>query len=398
MNSTNADQSLNFAYIAQGELFHHTNGVKKQIVSQFGQEIIDRAARTQQLQSWKNEGNDGNALMAGRSLWGGNSADLSGVHVRIVSVTTGDEQGRVLYALGTNKITGLLDYTVANDREVRLFHKSDFRLVDIARHPAENRLAASVAFGDGTASIATMNSDGRRMQTVTEGDSADLAPAWVPNQDNVIVYQSSGVARNTQGLVAGFSPFRIEELNLKTGALMTLADNPQFDFLNPHKDARGNLYCIRRPYQTGGRGAGVGTTLTDIVMFPFRLLRTLFDYLNYQSMMYSRKPLTNAGGPNQEQDVKQLYLWGRKIEVEKALRSAKRNDDTPAIVPKNWELVRIGSDGEQTTLAAHVASFDISAEGQIVYSNGNGVFTLQSNGKSKRIAKHRFIERVFALG
>ena len=397
MNSTADVSNLNFAYVSQGELFHHTNGVKKQIVSQFGQEIVDRAARTQQMQNWKTQGQDGNAMLAGRSLWGGNSADASGVKVSIVSATAGDEQGRLLYALGTNKITGLLDYTVADDREVRLFHKSDFRLIDIVRHPQENWLAASLANGDGTASIATMHTDGRRLRRVTEGDSADLAPAWVPNQENVIVFQSSGVARDAQGYVARFSPFRIEELNLKTGALMTLADNPQFDYLNPRKDAHGNLYCIRRPYQSSGVGSGVGTTLTDIVMFPFRLLRMIFDFLNYQSMMYSRQPLSSAGGSKQQRDPEELYLWGRKIEVDKALRNAKRNDDTPAIVPKTWELVRIGSDGSEEVLAKHVASFDISAEGAIIYSNGNGVFTLQSNGKPKRIAKHRFIEKVFAI-
>ncbi|MGB1253438.1 MAG: hypothetical protein ACPG8W_22685, partial [Candidatus Promineifilaceae bacterium] len=79
------------------------------------------------------------------------------------------------------------------------------------------------------------------------------------------------------------------------------------------------------------------------------------------------------------------------------LRSAKRNDDAPAIVPKSWELIQVGSDGEQSVLAKHVVSFDISAEGQIIYSNGNGVFTLQTNGRSQRIAKHRFIEKVFAI-
>ncbi|MGB1252017.1 MAG: hypothetical protein ACPG8W_15475, partial [Candidatus Promineifilaceae bacterium] len=274
--------------------------MKKQIVSQFGQDIIDRASRTQQMQSWKNQDNEGNALMAGRSLWGGNSADTNNVTVNIVSATAGDEQGHLLYALGTSKITGLLDYTIADDSETRLFHKSDFRLIDIMRHPQEKWLTASLANGDGTASIATMNSDGRLLRRVTEGDSADLAPAWVHGQENVIVYQSSGVARDPQGFVARFGPFRIEELNLKTGALMTLAESGQFDYLNPRKDAQGNLYCIRRPYQPGGAGSGPVTTLTDIVLFPFRLLRTLFDFLNYQSMMYSRKPLSNAGGPKQE--------------------------------------------------------------------------------------------------
>jgi len=60
-----------------------------------------------------------------------------------------------------------------------------------------------------------------------------------------------------------------------------------------HGTADGRLLYIRRPYEPlQGRAAPPLTVLKDIFLFPFRVIRSAFDFLNAFSMAFSQKPLT----------------------------------------------------------------------------------------------------------
>ncbi len=90
--------------------------------------------------------------------------------------------------------------------------------------------------------------------------------------------------------------------------------------------------------------------------------------------MYSRKPLTGATGPAVQADLKDIVLKGKRIDAEKALRTGAKIGGVPSLVPGTWELVRRTPQGRENVLARHVASYDIAADGKIIYSNGSGVF------------------------
>jgi hypothetical protein len=74
------------------------------------------------------------------------------------------------------------------------------------------------------------------------------------------------------------------------------------------------------------------------------------------------------------------------------------NKEDAALVPKTWELVRRSSAGEESVLAHGVLSYDISPDGTIVYSDGSGVYRIESAGTPQRLCRGKLIERVVSIG
>lgn len=383
---------LKVAYLSQGRLYVKNGDLATQeITCQFGQEMIDRAERQFREGEWKRQG-QGEMFNA---FWN-ETQDPQNIRVQITAVTAGAAADELMFALSANDIGGLFTYTLQDNTERRLLHKQDFRIRDLVRHPERDDLVAcSHYLQNGSASIGLMRK--YNVMHVTEGDSIDEAPSWIPNSQRQLVFQSAGLGRGNGGYVMALAPFVIQKLDLDRSNMETLKEDADYDFLLPRMDKRGNLYFIRRPYVGVGRPTGFNQRLNDIVLFPVRLLRTLYDYLNFQSLIYSRKPLGTAGGPqNEGPDARTLYLRGRRIDVEKALKQAKRKDDTPALVPKTWELVRRSELGEETVIAKHVAAFDVNAEGEIVYTNGTALYQVQGS-QANLIAKGQLIDSVFLL-
>jgi hypothetical protein len=255
-------------------------------------------------------------------------------------------------------------------------------------------LAVASQQAAGVGNICVMKTDGSGLRDVTGGDTVDSAPAWIPGEPNQLLFQSSGLARNEQGYVVAQGHASIQILNMDSGSISPVLDDPAFDYLKPRVCPAGNLLFIRRPYEAPQYGAQ--NVLLDTLLFPFRLLRAVFHYLNFFSLMYTRKPLTSASGPMVEADLKNILLQGRRIDAEKAVRSARAVNGVPSLVPDNWELVSRNTKGAEQVLATNVASYDISADGTIVYSNGRGVFMLEKDGSSRLALNDALVAEVAA--
>jgi hypothetical protein len=158
--------------------------------------------------------------------------------------------------------------------------------------------------------------------------------------------------------------------------------------------ADGHLHFIRRPYETPSYSSG--NLLLDTLLFPFRLLRAVFHYLNFFSLMYSRKPLTGAAGPAVQADIKDIILKGRRINAEKALREETAINGIVSLVPRTWELVSRNRQGVERVLATNVASYDLMSDGSIVYSNGRAVFMLGAGTQSTLVLKDDLVGDVAA--
>ena len=81
--------------------------------------------------------------------------------------------------------------------------------------------------------------------------------------------------------------------------------------------------------------------------------------------------------------MKNILLQGRRIDAEKALRSARAVQGVPSLVPDSWQLVSRNQDGEERVLATNVASYDMSPDGTIIYTNGQGVFVVEQDGSTR---------------
>jgi hypothetical protein len=397
---------LKIAYLAEGKLYVKNGAAAPQLIeSTFAQKTVDRATQSAERHGWRNKNSADGSPFGKGIIWGGSARMPEVRKVQITGLTRSAEPGNLLYALDTGAIGGLFTYDLKDNYENRLFHRQEFRANDLAHHPAKPLVALSLPNDDGTAGIAIMQPGGRGLRPITEGDARDEAPSWVPTPDNpdreILVYQSSGLARNPRGHISGQGPYAISRLDIDHVKQTTVLEDPQFDFLVPRiriEDGKEILYFIRRPYKPDGHSAYTPLKLlTDILLFPLRLIRAIFGFLNFFSIMFSQKPLTTAGGPKPEQmDTRHLLLHGKWIDAEKALKAANKGQPA-ALVPASWELFRMTPDGQLHSLATAVLSFDLAPDGTIIYTNGAEVFALSSNEKPERLCAHRMIQQVMAI-
>jgi hypothetical protein len=204
--------------------------------------------------------------------------------------------------------------------ERRLLHGSERRLEDLALSPAGAELACSVAHPDGSASLAVMTADATDLAEVTEGEARDAAPSWAPTGRR-LVYESAGVGRDAQGRFAGLGPSTIHAIDLDQGAVEEF------------------------------------------------------------TARYTGKPLTTAGGPRRAgADIRRMQQWSNLIEAE---ADANEEEAHPA-TPKSWQLVRQRPDGRREVVAESALSYDIDAEGRVVYTTGSAIHLIEAGGAPRR--------------
>ena len=209
------------------------------------------------------------------------------------------------------------------------------------------------------------------------------------------MFQSAAIGRDQNGFAVAQGPFAIQRLNLDAGEIKTLAEDPQHDLLTPQLDAAGALYYIRKPYLNPRQPLSLSRAALDFVLVPFRLLYAVFQYLNFFTTRYTGNTLTRAGGARQKNaDIRQMMVWGNLIE---AGRANGTGEPAPALVPKNWELVRQSPDGKIEVLARQVISFDLYPDGSVLYSNGSAVYHQPASGPAIVLAKDGLIDQVIAL-
>lgn len=379
-----------FAYMANGVLFLRRDGQKiEELDSPYIRESIARRDRARQRHSWK-EGTSFN-IQAG----GGRRSFESIDRPLVATAATYAPNGDLYYFLRDETIGGLFRREAESDKELRIMLRQGLHLSHLCASPDGSRLAASVQEGGGVSSIALFDNEGNNFRIVTGGDTVDVAPAWIPDAPARLLFQSAGLARDENGYLLAQSHNSIQILDMDTGTIEPILDNDAFDYLKPRVDAEGNLLFIRRPYEIPRYKAE--NAITDVLFFPFRLLRALFHYLNFFSLMYSRKPLTSADNPSVKADIKDILLQGKRIDAEKALRNERPVHGIPSLVPSSWELVRRSRNGEESVLATNVASYDLGADGVIVYSNGRGVFVIEPDGKAGLAMKGDLVAEVAAL-
>ena len=61
-----------------------------------------------------------------------------------------------------------------------LIHKEKFIAHDLDRHPNQAVTAFSLLYPNGSSHLALMEGEGPDFDEITEGDSLDAAPSWVP--------------------------------------------------------------------------------------------------------------------------------------------------------------------------------------------------------------------------
>lgn len=389
---------MKIVYLAKGKL-HLLEGanVPKIIESKFGQTVRDRAVRIVQRDSWKTEG-PGAQFMSGRLLWGDKGRDPVEMRIAMKSLSRGPEMGRLLYALETDDMGGIFSVKTSDLEEQRLFHQAKYFVEHLSARPGHDFIACAVRNQGGTANISVMKSDGSSLKEITEGDSVDLAPCWIPGRPMELLYQSAGVGRDSAGIFRDLGPFAICRMDLAQGDIDCLAENPSNDYLGPQMSEDGTLYYISRPYKPARPNASPLHAFKDFVLFPFRLLFAVCQWLNYFTARYTGRPLTTAGGSRKEgADIRQMMVWGNLIDADEAAKAKYRDTgEVPGLVPSTWQLV-CEIKGQREVLAKGVLSYNLCSNGSIVYTNGNAIYHREADGKCEKLHVDDGIEQVIVM-
>lgn len=386
-----------FAYLSAGQLhLRDEDGSVRKVESAFGEQVRERSREIQARHSWKTEGRGGR-FMSGGLLWGMPGKDAAQSQVAVRCVCRGTRPDEVQYVLDTDGLSGVCAWHMVTGVERRLLHGSDRRIEQLSPDPRGGSVACSVLHRDGSAALALMTADATDLTEITEGDVRDQAPSFAPGPGRRIVYQSAGMGRDREGLLRGVGTFAIHELDLDRGEVATLAEDPDSDLLCPHVASDGALFYIRRPRAKEQSFSPLRAAL-DTLLFPFRLLYALVQYLNFFSARYTGKPLTTAGGPKQQgADARQMMIWGNLIEAGQGVKEGALEGDPPAVVPRSWKLVRRRLGGVPEIVADSVGFFDLCRDGTILFTTGSAVYLLQADGSRERLLAAPLVEQVVAL-
>lgn len=387
------------AYLSLGKLNLLTeSGGIRTLSSQFGEQVRQRALELRQKNEWKTQGTG--ARFMGAAMMGAGVKDPGAMRIAMTSICRGESPGSVLYSLETDDIAGVFALKLEEKSERRLFHDANTVLRHLSLNPGQNLIVCSQMNGP-LANLVVLGTDGVEMFEVTEGDSIDINPSWVPGKSKTVVYQSAGIGRDENGNFGGQSHFSIHSVDLDSGEMATLLEDEAHDFLAPRVTADGTLYCIRRPHRKPkGEGFNPVRLLLDIILFPFRLAGAIVQWLNFFTVRYSGKPLISSqGAKQQEMDIRRMMIWDNLLDARDAARDAEKNKDkNEGLVPSSWQLVKRSPDGTVDVVAKGVLSFDLGTDGTVVYSNGNAIYRLDPSGKSERVHKGAFIEQVLWVG
>ncbi len=411
--------SFNFAYLSGGKLYLKLGQATVQtIVSELGAAVQQRESQMQRRNGWKQKSISANFMPAGMS--GALKQERSSVPVAVQGVCpTGAD--RLLYTLEAGEVGGIftlerfvtpvaIGETKAptprqQPKEKRLFHSADFKIDRVDFNP-EYQLIACAAIGkDGAANIATMPVNAVHLAQVTEGDSLDLAPKWIPGFRRAIVFQSAGIGRDGAGYIVEQKHSTIEQLDIDRQEVITLASDPKYDLLSPQMTADGTLYYIRRPYRPLRQRVRFSQLLKEAVLIPSRLLAAVVQWLNFFTHRHTGASLL-AVPQRSALPSQQISFLGRLVDVGAEMDRNRRfgDPDSPALVPRSWELIEQFPHREPKVIAQGVVAFDVGIDGQLVYSNGSAVFGVLPGGGIERLVvvgaareEQRPIEQVVIL-
>lgn len=384
------------AWVAEGKLKLASDGGHGIV---WPSEFAARYERThesiQRKKSWKHSERE--QLM---TPWGTTPQDVTGQRPppRIVHATRGWREGEVVYLLQVDDVCAVLARDPSEPpAELRLHHGHDLRIESLDIDPEREDAVLGVVAG-ATSQIALMGRRGGRLREITEGDSRDGGPTWVPGE-NAVVFHTAGIARTAEGWAMGRAPFTLAKLDLSSGEIAGLREEDGQDLILPRVDESGALWFIRRPYEPPVQALTIRQALVNLLMFPFRLFKAMFGWLDLFSQRYGGEELMPGGGAaRRTQSEQKAFILGHMVDVARARAESERaGDELPARVPQDWVLCRLAPGAEAPeVMAKGVLAYALDG-GRLIYSNGSGIWCRKPDGSITRLARDEGISAVVAL-
>lgn len=381
-----------FAYLSAGRLLVQLEGEEpREIESPFAAAVVARATSIARRNAWKTQGRGARFAMGMEGLPGELlEPRLKATPVHFTGLGRGRHPAELVYTLSTGTVSGLFAFSGGD--ETRIFHDAEIHLSEPACEPDGERIACAMRGTDGHTHIALVAADGKGVRQLTEGDALDAAPCWAPGSSR-LVFESRALGYDRAGNIADVAPAVLHELDLESGELTTIAGSDGVSCSSPRVAANGSLYYLRRPVATRGK-VSIGRLVLDTLLFPFRVVMALVQYLNFFTLRYTGKPLLTAGDSKAKSaDVKRAAVLGN---LAQAAGNARDQEDDPEL-PDDWQLVAKAADGVETVVQKRVLCFDVYPNGGLIWSNGKAIMYRGSDGTETKLGSGKHIGEVAAL-
>ncbi len=368
---------MQICYLSEKRLYTAENGNGIPVANTRYDKYKETVRSIQDAKAWKSHGTGAQFTGTAQEL-----QDESRIPAAFSGVSCiGDE---LIYALCLEEMGGLYAKTPdgAVERHILSRSGSVFGEIDYKN----GKLAMSAGNHPRLLHLTVLNLENGSEQEFTDGDSIEASPRWSVNKD-VIYCSTAGYARDQYGRIAAIGPHAIAVLNPAAGTFTERYADPALDYLKPADDAAGNFYFIRQPYRSKEDRRNI---FKDILLFPVRIVKALFGFLNAFSVLFGGESLHGDASSRAERakrkSEKELFFEGNQLNAEKNIRENERGGEKyPGIFPRNRELVRIAPDGTETVLKRGVLDYCVCKDGSILCSNGRYILRLQDGTEEKLV-------------
>ena len=343
----------------------------------------------QQRKEWKTTGTGANFMgMATADM-----IDPDELPVRITGLgVLGDE---LLYGVNLEGVGSLYHRSLDPSDDVEGLVRASNEFVFGGFDVKDGKLAVSMG-GGRFLHIAVMDMNGR-YDEYTDGDTVEENPCWAAKK-NGVYFSTAGYAYDRKGVVSG--PRSVAYLDLDKKSMSEIVSDENYDYLHVRQDKNGDLYYIRQPY--GGEKQQGGITFKDIIMFPYRIIKGIFGFLNYFTTIFGGESLKSGGVSNgtksRQRSEKDLIIEGNVINAEKLDKINEANGDkTAGIMPASRVLIRRTADGSEEIVKKGVLDYVLDGDGSVIVSNGRHLLRIDRDGNETHIAKAKLAANLVAV-
>lgn len=307
-----------------------------------------------------------------------------------------EEGKKLVYSINFHGYSGIFIKSLIDeeDPETHIIHGSKAKFYGMDLKGGTNEMVVAIEDSGIERNLAVMDMSNGHYHFITEGDSIDENPVWGRANSNCIYFDSRGIGRDDAGQIVGYSAKEICRLNQETMEIEEVVAMKNFDFSLPKEDEEGNLFFIKKPYNMP---TDKSASFKDFVLIPVKLLKAVFNFLEFFTMRYTGETFKTRGAnpAKGKNDPKEMFIHDNLVNVEKSLKENQSSGEKyPGIAPRSWELVKMDKNGEITTIKKGVIDFDLTCNGEIVYSNGKHIIKRSSDGVEKLLKEVELANRI----
>jgi len=390
---------MKFTFIDKEELCVFEDGDVRRYESGYISRYRENSKREQKNREWKKNSD--------RMLYEDYLENTEPVVAEITSLSPTAEKNKLLYTFTVNETSGIY-YKYTDDEkktEAHFLSSNEETFRDLAVNKSGD-IVGTVQKDSVTSDVAVFSKSGGDYKRVTGGDSKDENPFYVGNGE--ILFNSYGVGRNYENEFIAYMPSEILKLNTRSMEIETLVSDGKNAYIKPILDKDGNLYCIRKPNEEKEKKGG----FLSVLLIPVRIVEAIVGFISTFVNIFTGKPLVEGnkrtrGGNSAAKNANQnkVYLHNQTIQIDKELKRNEKTEES-GFIPRSWKLIRIKKSDDLFTakydlasaeeLAHGVADYCVTAENEVIYTNGKRIYAITEVGK-KKLLNVEFCLRVTSL-